>query len=443
MQRRAKCLFFSVSWAFGGLGWAQVTATLLATASGCLGQVESPKAGGNSGEEASNGGPGGSDYVKGPTNAVPGDNAKLKNSACRVVDTGASRLHRLTRAQYDNSVVDVLGDTSGPASALANDERPGTFAVNADASLTDTLYVQYVEAAESVASRAKTQFGKLTPCDEAKQGGPACASVFAKTLGRLLYRRTMQPIELERFAKLYADNKGDGHAAALELILATMLQSPNFLYQFESGKQVAGSDPGVLRLDGFSVAARMTAFLWQGIPDDELLTAAERGDLDSATGIETQAKRMVTHAKAKRGWSSFFGQWVQVGRMEQTILDASLRNSLKAEFEGFVESLRTNPQASVATLLSSREAKLDATASAFYGGGPTLNSSHRAGLLTRSAFLAANTAVSARGKFVFNELLCNTISLPANADTTLKDRKPGENPRAQIDSHRESPSVLD
>ncbi len=415
-----------------GSGLAIIVTVIVVT--GCTGQVGTTGGVTGAGGDTSTAGRAGTNG-EGPLPVAP-DNANPALSACRVADTGASRLLRVTRFQYDNSVADLLGDTTGPSTALASDERPGTFAVNADAALTDTLYVQYVEVAEAVAARAKPQFGKLAPCDETKQGGPACAAVFAKTLGRRLYRRPLLSSEIDRFTKLYADNAMAGHASALELILTTLLQSPNFLYQFENGRQVSGSDPGVARLDGFSVATRMAFFLWQAAPDDELLAAAESGSLDTTTGIEAQARRMLDVSKTKRSWSSFFGQWLQVARMDQTILDIPLRKSLKTEFDSFIENLRSSGDASVATLLSSREANLDSTSSAFYGG-TALNPSQRAGLLTRAAFLAANTAVPARGKFVFNELLCNSIALPDDVDTTLKDRQPGENPRAQFERHSE------
>jgi len=405
-------------------------------ACGCTGKVGSSEGTAGANGVAATGGQHGADRNDLPLDP---DNTNPALSACRVADTGASRLLRVTRFQYDNSVADLLGDTTGPSTALASDERPGTFAVNADAALTETLYVQYVEVAEAVAARAKPQFGKLVPCDETKQGGLACAEIFTKTLGQRLYRRPLLSTEIDRFTKLYADNAMTGHASALELVLATLLQSPNFLYQFERGRPVSGSDPNVARLDGFSVATRMASFLWQSTPDDELLAAAESGALDTATGIESQARRMLAVSKTKRGWTSFFRQWLQVARMDQTILDIPLRTSLKTEFDGFIENLRSSADASVAMLLSSREAKLDNTSSAFYGGGTSLNPSQRAGLLTRAAFLAANTAVPARGKFVFNELLCNSISLPDDVDTTLKDRQPGENPRAQFERHSENP----
>jgi hypothetical protein len=86
-----------------------------------------------------------------------------------------------------------------------------------------------------------------------RTSGPCCLGLFRKATG--------------------ADAFKDGIA----LVVAAMLQMPQFLYLVESGKPVPGST-NLVELGDYEVAARLSFLLWDSLPDATLLDAAARAD---------------------------------------------------------------------------------------------------------------------------------------------------------------------
>ena len=66
-----------------------------------------------------------------------------------------------------------------------------------------------------------------------------------------------------------------------------MLVSPEFLFVIERGRPDP-KHPREIVLDGYSKAQRLSYLLWNSTPDDDLLKAAERGELDTRAGLEKQ-----------------------------------------------------------------------------------------------------------------------------------------------------------
>src|SRR5690606_31523642 len=91
----------------------------------------------------------------------------------------------------------------------------------------------------------------------------------------------------------------------LSLSLAAMLSSPAFLFI----EQLVEPDPkheGAYRLDDFSIASQLSFFLWNSTPDDMLLTAAEKGELQTKRGLERQVERMLASPRLEQGVRAFF-----------------------------------------------------------------------------------------------------------------------------------------
>jgi hypothetical protein len=90
-----------------------------------------------------------------------------------------------------------------------------------------------------------------------------------------------------------------------------MLSSPEFLYVTE----VVEPDPdnaGRLRLDGYSKAARLSLFLWDSLPDEQLLDAAEAGELHERAGLARQIERMLEPTRLERGVRAFFSDFLRL-----------------------------------------------------------------------------------------------------------------------------------
>src|SRR5262249_22978527 len=70
---------------------------------------------------------------------------------------------------------------------------------------------------------------------------------------------------------------------ALTSVYKSILCSPHFLMLVEK--------PGVL--DDFALASRLSCFLWDSMPDDELLSVAGRGELSKPDVLRAQTERLL------------------------------------------------------------------------------------------------------------------------------------------------------
>src|SRR5262249_36631068 len=78
------------------------------------------------------------------------------------------------------------------------------------------------------------------------------------------------------------------------------------------------------RLDDYALASRLSYFLWNSLPDDELFRLAERGTLSEPEQLQAQVERMLSDTKAERFARDFVGQWLGVDPLAATAPDADL-----------------------------------------------------------------------------------------------------------------------
>jgi len=93
--------------------------------------------------------------------------------------------------------------------------------------------------------------------------------------------------------------------AVLAAALEGMLISPELLFVIERAEPDP-NNPGQLRLDAYSLASRLSFFLWNASPDDELLEAAESGELQTKDGLARAIDRMLASPRLVTGMRAFF-----------------------------------------------------------------------------------------------------------------------------------------
>ncbi|MEQ9319637.1 MAG: DUF1587 domain-containing protein, partial [Polyangiaceae bacterium] len=147
-------------------------------------------------------------------------------------NAGLAPMRRLTRLEYNNTVRDLLGDTTRPADAFLSDEVVAGFSANAVAAVDQTQLEDYFLAAEDISSRAIAErLDQLTSCDV---DDAACMHDAITALGTRAFRR---PLTAELEASLVGLYDGalpdHGGAGAFELVLQAILLSPHFLYHVE------------------------------------------------------------------------------------------------------------------------------------------------------------------------------------------------------------------
>jgi hypothetical protein len=370
---------------------------------------------------------------------------------CRPLATApAPTLRRLNRWEYDNTVRDLLGDTTRPGSGFPVEERALGFDNNAAAlTVPPALVEAYASAAEALANRAVTNLPALVPC--AAAGGPDCARSFITTFGRRAYRRTLTPAEVASLSRVFEVGAQTDFRTGIRLVVTTFLQSASFLYRLERGGTLSGAE----------LASRLSYFLWGTMPDEPLLDAAERGALVTPAQVKVQVTRMLADAKAKEGLGRFLRLWLGLDHVSDLDKDPALfadytpavARAMEEEARLFIEAGAAEEDTSLAGLLTSKHTFADATLARFYGatapasgfGRLQLDGGRRSGILTLGPFLASHSTATEsspvrRGTFVREHLLCDQLPDPPDDVPDLPAIEKGISTRERFARHSQDPS---
>lgn len=319
-------------------------------------------------------------------------------------------------------------------------------------------------AAQVVSPRQRDH---LIPCRPESIDGPdqACATEFVSEVGRLLLRRALTDEEVATFAgaaSAAAEEREDFYEG-LEVVLEGLLLHPETLFVRE-GVEPDPDNPGQLRLDGYSLASRLSFFLWNSGPDDELLAAAESGDLQSPGGIERAVDRMLESGRLIDGMRAFFDDKLHFNEFATLSKDANIYpqfTSVTAE-DAREQTLRTIidhtliKERDYRDLYTTRDTFMSPNLATVYdvptqpGWRPYTFSddSPRAGFLTQVSFLAltshpGRSSVTERGMGLREQLLCQTVpEPPPGIDFTVVANPDGHYPtqRERVAQHLETPS---
>ncbi len=130
------------------------------------------------------------------------------------------------------------------------------------------------------------------------------------------YRRPVAKAEFERFYQ-YAEQLLEKDETFTEAMLATysaVLASPEFLFQ--CGK------PGTL--DNFALAERLSFFLGESMPDEQLLALARQGKLRDSKTLRAETDRLLDKPEAKRFVKEFLDSWLKLDEINDTDPDREL-----------------------------------------------------------------------------------------------------------------------
>ena len=138
-------------------------------------------------------------------------------------------------------------------------------------------------------------------------------------MASLAYRRPVDDTTLERLVKLVnAKRSGQGETleSGIRLAMTAVLSSPSFLLR---GEQALKGDPLSPDIDEYSLASRLSYFLWSSTPDAALLKLAAGGELRK--NMRTTIDRMLDDPKSSRFITNFVGQWLQTRDVEAKFFD--------------------------------------------------------------------------------------------------------------------------
>jgi hypothetical protein len=226
---------------------------------------------------------------------------------------GPVSLRRLTEPEYRQIIADVFGTTIKVPGRFEPDRREnGLIAVGTSReSVAGTGFEEYDLTARGIAAQVVDDAHRdtLIPCKPAKatDRDDACATQFIERTGRLLFRRPLTKDELAIQVKDAGESaaKLNNFYSGIESSVVGMLDSSQFLFRQEASIP----DPdnaGQRKLDAYSKASRLSFFLWDTTPDLDLLDAADKGELDTDSGIAKQVDRMVKSPRLASGVRAFF-----------------------------------------------------------------------------------------------------------------------------------------
>jgi mono/diheme cytochrome c family protein len=175
----------------------------------------------------------------------------------------------------------------------------------------------------------------------------ACATQILTRLARRAYRRPARPDDVEVLMTFYRRGREQGtFDQGIEMAVRRLLTDPEFLYRKEAEPTgaVAGRPHAITDL---ALASRLSFFLWSSIPDEELLTVAEKGQLSSAVVLEKQVRRMLADPRADALIVNVAGQWLNLRALQTQApvvatfpdFDDNLRQAFRRETELFFGSI--------------------------------------------------------------------------------------------------------
>lgn len=382
------------------------------------------------------------------------------------------RARLLTGQQYINTIASVFGDDFGnsiisPLPPLARTD--GLLASGAAAAgMTSDQIQQIQQTAAFIAQRVvdETHRDYLLPCEplSATQADAACAAQFLRESGRLLIRR---PMEESRVAALVevadsaAEETGDFYAG-LAIALEAILISPEVVFIVDRSEPDP-DNPGFERLDAYSKASRLSFFLWNAPPDDELLLAAESGEIHTREGFERSVERLLASSRLEDGVRAFFDDMMAFDEFDSLAKDpivypmvtgATLADAREQTMRTVVDHV-LDRNLDYRDLFTTRRTFMSMSLGALYGTPASQGwtpyefpeDSARQGLLTQVSFLAAHShsvrsSPTLRGMALRELFLCQKVPMPPPDVDFSSLEEAGDVPtaRERLQVHNTNPS---
>jgi mono/diheme cytochrome c family protein len=376
-----------------------------------------------------------------------------------------------------------------PSGARPEEERGGNIAIK-----TVEIGGPFgAKAAEESASRKK--IFTCRPATEAEL--EPCATKILSTIARRAYRRPVNGGDVQTLLRFCRAGLSRGFDGCIQSGIERILASPHFLFRVPaspanaegstkaasvaampssarglllrrqdtpasltalSGSKAATTG-GIVRLSDLDLASRLSFFLWSSIPDDELLTLAERGTLHTDAVLTRQVKRMLADPRSRALVDNFSAQWLELRRLDGAApvedafpdFDGELRQSFKEETERVIDSMIREDRP-IPDLLTASYSFLNERLARHYGIPNIIGNRfrrvtmppNRVGLLGHGSILtvtsqANRTSPVLRGKWVLDNILGSPVPPPPPDVPALKPDDDDGAPltgRAALERHR-------
>ncbi len=353
-----------------------------------------------------------------------------------------SSIHRLSNRELKNSIVSLLRNINASLgldaeltrliSELPLDNRPrkeNTFLVTPEIVNGHFEVAFYVGSYIAKSEIAKRSFPGTGGCLLTSPITEACANNFIKELGSLAFRRPLLNSEIESLARSFFDSTLTTDTERIANVASIVLMSPDFLYLiYDAG---APKIDGRLSLTSYEYASKISYLLTGAPPDTVLRDLAKSGAIFNSDVAVSQVNRLIKTDLGKESIQRFFKEWTHYDQFEgfnysSEVLNGqsleNLRQAMEREINEFLVDVVVSTEGTYQDLLMSTNSFVyDNSLAQIYGianplGKVGLTSQHRAGLLTRAAFLTKRsgplTSPVKRGLLIKEAFLCEGVGSP-------------------------------
>lgn len=248
-------------------------------------------------------------------------NESLHTAACSMgIIAGRRGIRRLNRDEYAATIRDLFDVQIDVADLLPVDGAGGEGFDNA----AETLFLsplhseKYIEVAKLTVDFASKEFKSRQMIFVAEPGPgkspeQAAREILASFLPRA-YRRPVESSEVEPYVELFqaAVKQGNDFEPAILFAIRSVLVSPRFLFHYEPPNN--SSDEQLL--DQYSIANRLSYFLWGGMPDELLTDIAAKGRLHDPEVVKPLIQVMLRNDRALTFAERFVEQWLRTRELE-------------------------------------------------------------------------------------------------------------------------------
>jgi hypothetical protein len=296
-----------------------------------------------------------------------------------------------------------------------------------------------------------------------------CAERILSELAARAYRRPLAEEDLQVLLEFYREGlASNGFEEGIRSGITGILASPYFLYRIEMPpSSVAPGEP--YAIDDVTLASKLSFFLWNTIPDDELRELAVRGELSDEKVLRQQVERMLEDPRAETLASNFVYHWLDLKRLEEVEPDTSIfpyasgrgdpREDYVTELELFAKSIFDEDR-SVVDFMTAKHTFVNERVALLYGINSVkgdrfqrveLEDSTRWGLLGKGAILMAaaypnRTSPVLRGAFILEYITGAPPATPPPGVDAFPEAEIGtakaRTVREIMAKHRENPTCF-
>jgi hypothetical protein len=307
-------------------------------------------------------------------------------------------------------------------------------------------------------------------CHPERGDEPAlCAEEIITSLAARAYRRPLGEQDLLELLEYYRDGvEHGGFEEGIRSAVTGILASPYFLYRIERVPE--GLAPGVVYgIDDLELASKLSFFLWNTLPDAELVDLAVNDELGEPEVLRAQVERMLADPRSAALAGNFVLQWLDLKRLDEVVPDrdvfpyasggGDLREDFLTEMTLFAKSV-FDADRSIVDLLTAEHTYVNERIALHYGINGIkgdrfqrveLEDSARWGLLGKGAVLMAaaypnRTSPVLRGAFILEHIQGSPPPTPPQEVPALDENDIGttkaKTVREMMAQHRANPACF-